>query len=75
MVYQNRPAQESRTTSTPGSVRPQPVITPQSRPGNCQRESLRIPITRRIVSIPSSSHSSPVVGSSINFLLFIFPSN
>uniref|UniRef100_A0A158Q8A9 Bm3641 n=1 Tax=Elaeophora elaphi TaxID=1147741 RepID=A0A158Q8A9_9BILA len=57
MVYQNRPTQGTRT---PGSVRPQPVITSQSRAGNYQRESLRIPVTRRIVSVPSSSHDSPV---------------
>ncbi|VBB31827.1 unnamed protein product [Acanthocheilonema viteae] len=60
MVYQNRPTQGTRTISTPGSVHSSPVITSQSRAGNSQRESLRIPVTRRIVSVPGSSHSSPM---------------
>ncbi|EJD74858.1 CBR-NURF-1 protein [Loa loa] len=60
MVYQNRPMQGDRTPSTPGSIRPPPVITSQSRAGNYQRESLRIPVSRRVVSVPGSNHGSPV---------------
>ncbi|CAG9536170.1 unnamed protein product [Cercopithifilaria johnstoni] len=60
MVYQNRPTQGTKTTGTPGSIRSPPVITSQSRAGSYQRESLRIPVARTVVSIPGSSHGSPV---------------
>uniref|UniRef100_A0A915Q623 Uncharacterized protein n=1 Tax=Setaria digitata TaxID=48799 RepID=A0A915Q623_9BILA len=56
MVYQNRPVQGVRVT-TPASVRPPPLVTSQSRVGNYQRESVRVPVTRRVVSVPGSSHS------------------
>lgn len=68
MVYQNRAGQGTRTTGTPASVRPPSVITSQPRVGNYQRESLRIPVTRRVVSVPGSSHGSPVVGLDSNLL-------
>ncbi|VDK85722.1 unnamed protein product [Litomosoides sigmodontis] len=59
MVYQNRAGQGTRATSTVGSVRPPSAITSQLRPETYQRESLRIPVTRRIVSVPGTSHGSP----------------
>lgn len=74
MVYQNRAGQGTRTTNTAGSVRPPPVITSQSRSETYQRESLRVPVTRRIVSVPGSSHGSPAVGLGIftrNSLYFL----
>ncbi|MCP9257668.1 hypothetical protein DINM_000928 [Dirofilaria immitis] len=60
MVYQNRSTEGTRTTNAPRSVRPPTLITSQSKVGNYQHESLRIPVTRRVVSVPSSSHGSPV---------------
>lgn len=72
MVYQNRPTQGIRTPSAPGSVRPPPVIASPSRVGNYQRESLRIPVTRRVVSVPGSSHGSPAVGLNSNLCPLVF---
>ncbi|VIO94057.1 PHD-finger family protein [Brugia malayi] len=60
MVYQNHPTQSTRTASAPGSVRTPPMIASQPRTGTYQRESVRIPVTRRVVSVPGSSHGSPV---------------